>query len=416
MCLAGRLGAQVRLADVAGDEMPDHVRLFSESLCRFVVEVHPSDAPAFEELLSDQPWALLGEVSSTPELVVQGRDGAECLREDVAALEAAWRDIPPAPPVAAETPTEPPAPATPESIALDAMGQIDQGLRASLRPLIYDRTFEQAPVTTQTPRVLVLHANGTNRDRDAALACWMAGGDPEVVHVSQLLGGDRNLLDYHMLVVPGGFSYGDDLGAGTLWALDLRSRLGESVARFVASGRPVLGICNGFQALVKAGLLPGALQLEVPDAARLALPNTARTVTLAPNHRGHFECRWVHLQPQPNSPCVFTQGMSEPLHCPVAHGEGRVQARDDATLRELTRLGLVALTYTAADGAPAAYPGNPNGSALDIAGLCNMEGNVLGLMPHPENHIFPWQHPRWQRGASGMFGLRLFANGLKSVR
>jgi phosphoribosylformylglycinamidine synthase len=250
--------------------------------------------------------------------------------------------------------------------------------------------------------VLILHATGTNRDPDAALACELAGGAPEIVHVNQLLAGERRLADYHMLVIPGGFSYGDDLGAGTLWALDLRRRLGEELARFIAEGRPALGICNGFQALTKAGLLPGK------DWAR-----GERPVTLTYNASGHFECRWVYLEPNPRSACLFTAGLTEPIYCPVAHGEGRLIAQDEATRRALTDDGLAALTYVAADGGPSAYPSNPNGSDLAIAGLCNPAGNLLGLMPHPENHIVPWQHPRFQAGKGGMDGLRLFRNGIR---
>jgi phosphoribosylformylglycinamidine synthase len=258
-------------------------------------------------------------------------------------------------------------------------------------------------VRTSTPRELILHAAGANRDHDAARACELAGGAPEIVHVNQLLAGERRLADYHMLVIPGGFSYGDDLGAGTLWALDLRRRLGDAVTRFIADGRPVLGICNGYQTLVKAGLLPGT------EWARGA----GRPITLTHNASGHFECRWVHLQPNPHSPSLFTSGLTEPIYCPVAHGEGRLVARDEATLSALWGAGLSALTYVADDGGPAAYPANPNGSDRAIAGLCNPAGNVLGLMPHPENHVFPWQHPRGYAGDSGLSGLRLFQNGIR---
>jgi phosphoribosylformylglycinamidine synthase len=251
--------------------------------------------------------------------------------------------------------------------------------------------------------VLIVHANGTNRDHDAALALEIAGGQPEIVHVNQLLNGERRLLDYHMLVVPGGFSYGDELGAGKLWAVDLRQRLRADVERFVREGRPVLGICNGFQALVKAGLLPG----DEYNA------DGHRSTTLTFNQSGHFECRWVYLQANPGSACLFTEGLHEPIHCPVAHGEGRLLTTDQAALNRLWADGLVSLTYVNADGSEAAYPANPNGSLSSIAGLCNAAGNVLGLMPHPEDHILPWQHPRWRRGERGMDGLRLFKNGIK---
>jgi len=141
----------------------------------------------------------------------------------------------------------------------------------------------------------------------------------------------------------------------------------------------------------------------------------SRSVTLAPNESGQFECRWVYLQPNPNSPSLFTDGLDELITCPVAHGEGRVAVRDAAVLDTLHAQGLVALTYVNAAGGTAAYPSNPNGSVTNIAGLCNAQGNVLGLMPHPENHIFPWQHPRHHRGERGLTGLALFENALKHV-
>ncbi|MFZ0548713.1 MAG: phosphoribosylformylglycinamidine synthase I [Candidatus Promineifilaceae bacterium] len=252
---------------------------------------------------------------------------------------------------------------------------------------------------------MILHANGTNRDREAALACHMAGGKPEIVHVNQLLSGERRLLDYQMLVIPGGFSYGDDLGAGTLWALDLQQRLDEELAQFVESGRPVLGICNGFQALVKAGLLPG-VEMSEPQ----------RRVTLTANEMGRFECRWVYLRPNPASASIFTQGLETLIYCPVAHGEGRLAVANEESADQLAAGGLIALTYVNEAGDSADYPANPNGSVLNIAGLSNSAGNVLGLMPHPEDHIFNWQHPRHHRGERGMSGLRLFENGINYIK
>lgn len=249
-------------------------------------------------------------------------------------------------------------------------------------------------------RVLILHAPGTNRDREAAQACMLAGGRPEIVHLNQLLAGERRLLDYGFLVLPGGFSYGDDLGAGTLWALALRQRLGEDLARFVEQGRPVLGICNGFQVLVKAGLLPG-------DGAQ-------RQATLTRNRSAHFECRWVYLKAAEPSVCLFTRGLQELLYAPVAHGEGNFVPRDPALLETLRGRGQVALTYVDASGRPAGYPANPNGSEGHVAGLCNAAGNVLGLMPHPEDHVLPYQHPRWLRGEAGGMGLGLFVNGVRA--
>ncbi|MCS6849529.1 MAG: phosphoribosylformylglycinamidine synthase subunit PurQ [Anaerolineae bacterium] len=280
------------------------------------------------------------------------------------------------------------------------------------------------------PRILILHASGTNRDHDAAVACELAGGAPEIVHVNQLRAGERRWADYQMLVLPGGFSYGDALGAGRLVALDLNVYFADEVRAFVASGKPVIGICNGFQALVKAGILPG---IEAGGEVQQA--------TLARNARGRFECRWVTLIPNPDSPCLFTRGLREPIYCPVAHGEGNFIPRDEAVLAALRARGQIALTYgrqgsgvrgegagvgehflasdswsLAPDTRPLTpYPDNPNGSVADIAGICNPQGNVLGLMPHPENHIYPWQHPRWTRGERGGLGLALFEAAIRAL-
>lgn len=274
------------------------------------------------------------------------------------------------------------------------------------------------------PPILILHATGTNRDREAAWACELAGGAPEIVHLNQLLAGERRLMDYRMLVLPGGFSYGDDLGAGKLWAVALRHGLGDQLSEFIAAGRPVLGICNGFQALVKAGLLPALPDADPsPNLPIYQFTNftnsTNQQATLTRNDSGRFECRWVYLQPQAGSPCVFTRGLDEPIYCPVAHGEGKFVARDEATLAAIEAQGLVALRYARPEAAEAAttknvgYPWNPNGSQNDIAGVCNPAGNVFGLMPHPEDHIVPQQHPRVHRGERGLLGLPLFVNGVR---
>jgi phosphoribosylformylglycinamidine synthase subunit PurQ / glutaminase len=268
------------------------------------------------------------------------------------------------------------------------------------------------------PPVLILHATGTNRDREAAWAVELAGGAPEIVHVNQLVAGERHLADYKMLVLPGGFSYGDDLGAGRLWALDMLHRLADSVAEFTRRQRPVLGVCNGFQALVKAGVLPGGESVILSVAKNLTRPFAnaqgdkgapARPLaTLTRNERGRFECRWVWLRPQPASRCLFTQGLAEPIYCPVAHGEGNFVPRDEEVLRSLQTNGQIALTYVAPDGGAAAYPWNPNGSVADIAGICDASGTVLGVMPHPEDHILPEQRPDFARGGRGNLGLVLW--------
>ena len=270
---------------------------------------------------------------------------------------------------------------------------------------------------TIKPRVLILHATGTNRDREALQACELAGGQAEIVHVNQLRDRSRRLIDYQMLVLPGGFSYGDDLGAGKLLATDLKYVLRDQAGPFIETGKPVIGICNGFQALVKSGWLPGQLPGEVPGVTRGEPQGTSATLTRNASNR--FECRWVWLQPNPNSPCVFTQGLDEWIYCPVAHGEGRFVPRSDAVLDALRENEMIAVQYMAppdsgtSAGIPAGYPHNPNGSVADIAGICNASGTVLGLMPHPEDHIFAEQHPRWTRGERGNLGLALFENGIR---
>ena len=197
---------------------------------------------------------------------------------------------------------------------------------------------------------------------------------------------------------------------------DLTLHLRKDLDTFVASGKPVMGICNGFQVLVKAGFLPGPAPLQ--------------TASLTYNRQGHFECRWVRLRALPQSPSLFTQGLNEDILCPVAHGEGRLALREPGQAASLIESGLVPLQYVIAlhpgdeDNAwidtpvepVAGYPGNPNGSPGDIAALSNAAGNVLGLMPHPEDHIHPFQHPRWSRGAAGGLGLALFSNGVRAAR
>jgi phosphoribosylformylglycinamidine synthase len=249
-------------------------------------------------------------------------------------------------------------------------------------------------------RALILRAPGINRDGDAAAACELAGASAERIHVNRLAAGDVRLHDYGLLIVPGGFSYGDHLGAGKLLAVDLIHRLGEQLQAFVAAGRPVIGICNGFQVLVKAGILPG---LGGPPQ-----------LTLTDNSSQRFECRWVCLAAERNSRCHFTRGIEAPIEVPVAHGEGRIAAVDGA-IATLEAAGQVALRYIAPGGESAAYPQNPNGSLGDIAGICNAQGNVLGLMPHPEDAVLPHQHPRWTREAlrAEGDGLVIFRNAVR---
>jgi phosphoribosylformylglycinamidine synthase len=253
------------------------------------------------------------------------------------------------------------------------------------------------------PKSLVLQAHGSNRDFDVIEALTLAGAHAEGVPLNILKGKKSLLAEYQLLVIPGGFSYGDALGAGKLLALDLASYFVDEISAFIDSGKPVMGICNGFQALVKSGLLPAARE-------QAAVSGDA---TLTFNAQGHFECRWVTLKPISKT-CIWTKGLDDFIDCPVAHGEGNFQVGPDFPLADFLARDQIALAYIHPGGTPAggAYPANPNGSLRDIAGICNPRGNVLGLMPHPENHIHPHQHPRWTRGINHHSGLPLFKNGV----
>ncbi|MBO0791185.1 MAG: phosphoribosylformylglycinamidine cyclo-ligase [Ktedonobacteraceae bacterium] len=249
-------------------------------------------------------------------------------------------------------------------------------------------------------RALVLRAPGINCDRETAQACRLVGFETERVHINELLKAPQTLLDYHFLVIPGGFSYGDDLGAGALLAKNLTIHLGAQLRQFVDEGRPVLGICNGFQVLVRAGLLPGSL----PPAQ---LPEQA---TLTNNASSLFECRWIHLAALP-SHCIFTRGIEHLLELPVAHGEGQFVLKGD--VEQLIERGQAPLLYATSSGETqqVAYPDNPNGSPGNIAGLCNKRGNVFGLMPHPERYVNALQHPQRRAMTHGQGdGLLIFKN------
>ncbi len=229
-------------------------------------------------------------------------------------------------------------------------------------------------------KTLILRAPGTNCDVETRFAFEQAGSVVTPVHVNRLIRGEETLADYQIMVVPGGFTYGDDISAGKVLANELRLKLAGDILKFVAEGKLVLGICNGLQVLVKAGFLP--------EPSR----NNEPRLTLANNDSGRFECRWVYLGVNRESPCVFTRGMDS-LYLPVAHGEGKIVTVGDGILDS-----NIALYYADEQGNTAVgYPYNPNGSEKGIAGICDSSGRVFALMPHPERHIRGTQHPRWTR-------------------
>lgn len=252
------------------------------------------------------------------------------------------------------------------------------------------------------PSVLIPIAPGTNRNDELAQAFALAGADPVQVPLHALRQGEKKLRDVQLLALPGGFSYGDALGAGQLWAQDLTTWFADQLHLALEKQMPIVGICNGFQALTAAGLLPGG----------------NRSGSLVANQSGRFECRWVTLQPNQATNSVWLDGLTEPLRCPVAHGEGRYVSDEpvagDAT--SVDRLD-VAFRYATPDGESAGgvYPHNPNGSAGDVAGVVDETGLILGLMPHPEDHVMARQDPLRGRGAGGSC-LPLFANAVIAAR
>ncbi len=252
-----------------------------------------------------------------------------------------------------------------------------------------------------SPRALVLRAPGTNCDHETVHAFERAGAVARRVHVRALAERPALADDHQILCIPGGFSYGDDIASGRIFALELKTRLGDLLARFRDRGGLVLGICNGFQVLMQTGML-------------VADETGAPRATLAHNTSGRFTDRWIRLRASAGK-CVMLQGLEQPFDLPVAHGEGRFVARGAADLERLESAGQLVLRYAPdASGRPT----NPNGSALDVAGVCDTTGRVLGLMPHPERFLDATQHPAWNgrfdSHASGA-GLALFANAVKAV-
>lgn len=233
-------------------------------------------------------------------------------------------------------------------------------------------------------KVLVLRTAGINCDQETVFAWQQAGAQAELVHVDRLIESPARLADVQILTIPGGFSYGDDVSAGRILGNQLALHLLEPLRAFLDAGKLMLGICNGFQVLVKAGLLPGP-------------PGGEPTVTLAFNDSSRFEARWVYLHVCTDR-CAFLPAGAT-LRLPVAHAEGKVVVSDDDALADLRRRGQVALRYIDANGGPADYPANPNGSVDGIAGLTDATGQILGLMPHPERFVDPTHDPLWTRSA-----------------
>ncbi|HUT36413.1 MAG TPA: phosphoribosylformylglycinamidine synthase subunit PurQ [Planctomycetota bacterium] len=261
-------------------------------------------------------------------------------------------------------------------------------------------------------RALIITGFGLNCEAETAHAFTLAGAAPEKVHLNDLLDGRRALDEFHVLAFIGGFSFGDHIASGRVLANRLKHRLAEPIQRFIADGKLIIGICNGFQTMAKLGILPG-----------LDGDYRRQTVTLTNNDSGVFRDAWVRLRVEPDSPCVFTRGL-ERLDLPVRHGEGKFLTLDDKVLERLERERLVACRYAdPATGEPTVrFPHNPNGSVAAIAGICDPTGRVFGLMPHPEAHLFPWNHPHWMRRAIASTlpaegeGVAIFRNAVAFAR
>ena len=270
---------------------------------------------------------------------------------------------------------------------------------------------------TKSAKVCILRTAGINCDKETAFAFKKAGGVPEFVHINRLINQENNIHDYHILAIPGGFSYGDDIASGKIFANELKNKLGPALKKFVNDGKLIIGICNGFQVLVKSGLLPGNETLE-------------QETSLIINDVGKFQDCWVYLRLPVagcRSPvkCVWTKDLPEIIYLPVAHGEGKFVVKDKAVLEKLKKNHQIVFQYCDDKAKLSGYPYNPNGSVENIAGICDETGHILGLMPHPERHAYPEQHPNWtdikthsvKRTARNYGdGLQIFKNGVEYVR
>lgn len=258
-------------------------------------------------------------------------------------------------------------------------------------------------------KVLVLRTAGTNCDKETAFAFKKAGAAAELVHINRLSSGESRLCEYQILAIPGGFSYGDDIASGKILANELKYQIGKDVRKFIQDGKLVIGICNGFQILVKSGFLPNLSGEEMVEA------------TLTMNDSAKYEDRWVYLKRgkgQVKNKCVWTQGINDIIYLPVAHGEGKFIPKDKKILATLKRDGLIVFEYVDENGNRKDFPYNPNGSVENIAGICDKTGRIFGLMPHPERHISFLQHPRWTRQKKRLIGdgFAIFKNGVDFAR
>jgi phosphoribosylformylglycinamidine synthase len=260
------------------------------------------------------------------------------------------------------------------------------------------------------PKAIILRTAGTNCDYETAAAFELAGAVAERIHINRVIEGDVDLADFEILAVPGGFSYGDDIASGKILANELKYRLGDRLKEFALKGKPVIGICNGFQVLAKMGLLPDPKSF-------------AQTTTLTFNDSDKFECRWICLhrvrEAGAKVKSLWVNGLPDVIPLPVAHGEGKFIACDGTTLAFLEKNNQIVFRYVSPDGQSPVYPFNPNGAVNNIAGISNDKGNIFGLMPHPERFVWRLQHPDHSipalDGEHG-WGLQIFRNAVEYAK
>jgi phosphoribosylformylglycinamidine synthase len=271
-------------------------------------------------------------------------------------------------------------------------------------------TIKAETLNDNKPKAIILRTAGTNCDYETRYALEKAGADVDLVHVNQLVKDKGLLSSYHIFVLPGGFTYGDDIAAGKVLANQLRHHLLNELTRFVDDGKLVIGICNGFQVLIKMGLLPGI------NGTQPSFNEYQQEFTLTHNDSNKFEDRWVYLKSFSDKSVFIDKDCI--LYVPIAHAEGKFVAGNEEELEALGKSGQIIFKYVDKDGNIANYPWNPNGSLDNIAGICDSSGRVIGMMPHPERYIEPTQHPRWTREglkAEGD-GLAIFRNAVNYVK
>ena len=256
-----------------------------------------------------------------------------------------------------------------------------------------------------TPKVLILRTAGTNCDYETRYAFEKAGAKVDAVHINILLANKNLLKDYQILTLPGGFTYGDDVSAGKILSNQIKYNLEEDIKTFIHEKKLILGICNGFQALTKAGLLP-------------AIDKQHQEATLTFNDSNKFEDRWVYLKICSNKSIFVKDGEISKIYLPVAHGEGKFVTQDESILNKITMNHQIVFKYVNEQGEETGYPWNPNGAVRNIAGICDPTGQILGMMPHPERHLEPTQHPRWTRNGLKEFGdgFLIFRNAVDYVK